>query len=277
MSKEKTQMSLRRTKPNSAPTTFPQAVSSESPNGNRNHNEIDFRLLRGVATDRDSHLIQVTQAFRASRPNPVRSDRAAARYFISKRALDIALCVAVLPLALPILAMSALAVRLTSPGPLLFIQKRTGRGGKPFSILKIRTMVVDAEHQKAALKEQGGIEGPDFKLIDDPRVTRVGAFLRKTSLDELPQLWNVLKGDMSLVGPRPTSFGMDNYESWQAERLEVQPGVTGLWQISQLRGDPDFSERVRLDISYVRQRSFSKDLLILLRTFPSVLLGRGAF
>jgi lipopolysaccharide/colanic/teichoic acid biosynthesis glycosyltransferase len=199
------------------------------------------------------------------------------RYHILKRSLDIALCVAVLPVALPILALSTLAVRLTSPGPVLFVQQRAGRGGKPFSIMKIRTMVVDAERQKAALKEQSAIKGPDFKLTDDPRVTRVGAFLRKTSLDELPQLWNVLNGDMSLVGPRPTSFGMDTYERWHTERLEVQPGVTGLWQISDLRGDTNFGERVRMDISYVRQRSFSLDLLILLRTLPSVLLKRGAF
>jgi len=184
--------------------------------------------------------------------------------------------VAALPVALPILAVSALAVRLTSAGPVLFIQQRTGQGGQPFSILKIRTMVADAEHRKAALKAQDTVDGPDFKLTDDPRVTRVGSLLRKTSLDELPQLWNVLKGDMSIVGPRPTSFGMDTYESWHTERLEVRPGVTGLWQIK-LRGDTNFCERVRLDISYVRKRSFSQDLLILLKTLPSVLLGRGAF
>jgi lipopolysaccharide/colanic/teichoic acid biosynthesis glycosyltransferase len=229
--------------------------------------------------DRDTELIRATrakQAFRARTPKPTLSGQRAARYHILKRSLDIVLCVAVLPVALPILAVGAVAVRLTSPGPLLFVQQRTGRGGKPFSILKIRTMVVDAERQKAALKEQGNIDGPDFKLANDPRVTRVGAFLRKTSLDELPQLWNVLNGDMSLVGPRPTSFGMDTYERWHTERLEVQPGVTGLWQIK-LRGDINFGERVRLDIAYVRQRSFSLDLMILLRTFPSVLMGRGAF
>lgn len=226
---------------------------------------------------RDVGLTRANQAFVMRKPRPTLSGKRGTRYYILKRSLDIALCVAVLPVALPILAVSALAVRLTSPGPVLFVQQRTGRGGRPFTILKIRTMVVDAERQKAALKEQNAIDGPDFKLIDDPRITRVGAFLRKTSLDELPQLWNVLKGDMSLVGPRPTSFGMDAYERWHTERLEVQPGVTGLWQISLLRGDTDFGERVRLDISYVRQRSFSMDLLILLRTLPSVLLKRGAF
>jgi lipopolysaccharide/colanic/teichoic acid biosynthesis glycosyltransferase len=224
------------------------------------------------------HLGQIhaTQAFRARRPNPILFGDGAARYHILKRSFDIALCVVVLPFALPILAACALAVRLSSPGPVLFIQQRTGRGGRPFGMLKIRTMVVDAEHQKAALKEQDTVLGPDFKPTDDPRVTRAGAFFRKTSLDELPQLWNVLKGEMSLVGPRPTSFGVDNYERWHTERLEVQPGVTGLWQIM-LRGDTNFNDRVRLDIAYVRTRSFALDLSILLRTLPSVLLRRGAF
>jgi lipopolysaccharide/colanic/teichoic acid biosynthesis glycosyltransferase len=217
-----------------------------------------------------------TQSFRARRPNPILFGGGAARYHILKRSFDIALCVAVLPFALPILAACALAVRLSSPGPVLFIQQRTGLGGHPFYILKIRTMVVDAEHRKAALKERDTVFGPDFKLTHDPRVTRVGALLRKTSLDELPQLWNVLKGEMSIVGPRPTSFGVDTYERWHTERLEVQPGVTGLWQIM-LRGDTNFNDRVRLDIAYVRTRSFALDLSILLRTLPSVLLRRGAF
>ena len=220
--------------------------------------------------------IHAAQTFRARRPNPILLGGEATRYHILKRSFDIALCVAALPLALPILAVCALAVRLTSRGPVLFVQQRTGRGGRPFRMLKIRTMVVDAEHRKAALKKRDTVPGPDFKLADDPRVTRVGALLRKTSLDELPQIWNVLKGEMSLVGPRPTSFGMDTYERWHTERLEVRPGVTGLWQIY-LRGDTNFSDRVRLDISYVRARSFSLDLWILLRTLPSVLLGRGAY
>jgi lipopolysaccharide/colanic/teichoic acid biosynthesis glycosyltransferase len=259
-----------------ARATYPTPVISGSPGGNQPHN-FDVRSLRGTGRDCKLDQVLVNQAVRARRSRTGVSGGHSTRYQILKRSLDIALCVAVLPVALPILAVSTLAVRLTSSGPVLFVQQRTGRGGKPFSIYKIRTMVADAELQKAALKEQGSIDGPDFKLTDDPRVTRVGAFLRKTSLDELPQLWNVLNGDMSLVGPRPTSFGMDAYERWHTERLEVQPGVTGLWQISLLRGDTNFCERVRLDISYVRERSFSTDLLILLRTVPSVLMGRGAF
>ncbi len=143
-------------------------------------------------------------------------------------------------------------------------------------MFKFRSMVVDAELQKAALKESKGISGPDFKMEQDPRITRVGSLMRKTSLDELPQLWNVLKGDMSLVGPRPTSFGVETYERWHVERLEVKPGLTGLWQI-RARGNLDFDHRVRLDIAYVRQRSLLLDLWILLRTAPSVIAQRGAY
>ena len=256
---------------NSARANFTGADIRRFPNGKQVRSG-----TRDVARPCDVELIQATQAFRARQPNPILFGNGAARYHFLKRCFDLTLCLAVLPMALPILALSALAVRLTSPGPILFVQQRTGRGGRPFSILKIRTMVVDAEDRKAALKKKDPVDGPDFKLTNDPRVTRVGSFLRKTSLDELPQLWNVLKGDMSLVGPRPTSFGMDTYERWHTERLEVRPGVTGLWQIV-LRGDTNFSDRVRLDIEYVRKRSFSLDLQILLRTFPSVLMGRGAF
>ena len=250
---------------NSARAVYPKTTSRTSAN------ESDIHALHPGA-----ELARTKQALAMGRPRPTLSGNKAARYHVLKRSLDIALCVAVLPVALPILAVSALAVRLTSPGPVLFVQQRAGRGGKPFSILKMRTMVADAESQKAALKERSEIDGPDFKMTDDPRVTRVGSILRKTSLDELPQIWNVLKGDMSLVGPRPTSFGMDTYERWHTERLEVQPGVTGLWQV-RLRGDTDFCERVRLDITYVRRRSLSLDLWILLQTLPSVLLKRGAF
>jgi lipopolysaccharide/colanic/teichoic acid biosynthesis glycosyltransferase len=129
---------------------------------------------------------------------------------------------------------------------------------------------------KDELKAQSDIAGPDFKVVDDPRVTRVGHFLRKTSLDEAPQLWNILKGDMSLVGPRPTSFAPDTYDLWHTERLEAMPGLTGLWQVHG-RGEIDFDERVRLDIAYVRSQSMALDLAILLRTVPAVLLQKGAY
>jgi lipopolysaccharide/colanic/teichoic acid biosynthesis glycosyltransferase len=193
-----------------------------------------------------------------------------------KRGFDIAACILAAPLVLPIIFLCALAVRLSSPGPILFRQKRAGQGGRTIEMLKFRSMVADAEEQKASLKASKGMTGPDFKLEKDPRITWIGALMRKTSLDELPQLWNVFRGDMSLVGPRPTSFGVDTYQAWHAERLEVKPGLTGLWQIK-ARGDLDFDYRVRLDITYVRQQSFMLDLWILVWTIPCVVAQKGAY
>jgi lipopolysaccharide/colanic/teichoic acid biosynthesis glycosyltransferase len=131
-------------------------------------------------------------------------------------------------------------------------------------------------HLKKELEALNAMGGPDFKILDDPRVTSVGIFLRRTSLDEAPQIWNVIRGDMSLVGPRPTSFPAQTYDLWHTERLEVVPGLTGLWQVSG-RGEVGFDERVRLDIDYVRNQSLPLDLSILLRTIPAVLSQRGAY
>jgi lipopolysaccharide/colanic/teichoic acid biosynthesis glycosyltransferase len=197
-------------------------------------------------------------------------------YSAKKRVLDLAVCLVLLPIALPILLACTLLVKLTSKGPVLFVQERTGLGGNRFKILKFRTMVPGAANMKEGLESENLMGGPDFKLANDPRVTRVGTFLRKTSLDEAPQLWNILRGDMSLVGPRPTSFSAQTYDLWHTERLEVIPGLTGLWQIAG-RGEIDFDDRVRLDIAYVRNRSLPLDLSILLRTIPAVLSQRGAY
>ncbi len=205
-----------------------------------------------------------------------RSHRTTNGYSAKKRALDLAVCLILLPIALPILLACALLVKLTSRGPVLFVQERTGLGGNRFKILKFRTMVPNAANMKKGLESANLMGGPDFKLANDPRVTRVGIFLRKTSLDEAPQLWNILRGDMSLVGPRPTSFSAQTYDLWHTERLEVMPGLTGLWQIAG-RGEIDFDDRVRLDIAYVRNRSLPLDLSILLRTIPAVLSQRGAY
>ena len=185
------------------------------------------------------------------------------------------MCVAVLPLALLLMALCALAIRLEGPGPIVFAQLRTGRGGRRFRMYKFRTMVPNAAELKEQLKHLNELSWPDFKIENDPRVTRVGRFLRKTSLDELPQIFNVLKGDMSLVGPRPTSFEASTYALWQTERLEVQPGITGLWQICG-RSKLDFDDRLRLDIEYIENRSFWFDQKILFRTFVAVLSRRGA-
>ncbi|MGH9507531.1 MAG: sugar transferase [Terriglobales bacterium] len=191
------------------------------------------------------------------------------------RALDRAVCLlAGLP-ALAVVAACACAIRLDSPGPALFSQPRTGRGGQRFRLWKLRTMVADAESLKPALRARSEVDWPDFKLSHDPRITRVGAWLRRTSLDELPQLWNVWRGEMSLVGPRPTSFAAATYEPWQAERLEVLPGLTGLWQVL-ARGRCSFAQRSRLDIIYVRSRSLGLNLRILAATALSVLRDEGA-
>lgn len=195
-------------------------------------------------------------------------------YSTMKRVVDLVICVACLPLVLLVLAVTAIAVRLDSPGPVLFVQSRTGRHGRTFKMYKFRTMVRNAEELKASLAHLSIVPPPDFKVIDDPRITRVGRVLRATSLDELPQILNVLLGDMSLVGPRPTSFAPSTYALWHTSRLEVRPGLTGLWQVEG-RNEADFDQRLRLDIRYIEHSCLALDLSILLRTAGSVLRRRG--
>jgi lipopolysaccharide/colanic/teichoic acid biosynthesis glycosyltransferase len=196
-------------------------------------------------------------------------------YALTKRVIDIVLSLLSLPVVVPILALCAIAIRIDSPGKPFFSQLRTGRGGHRFRMFKLRTMVHNAAELKEKYAHLNELSWPDFKITDDPRVTRVGRFLRKTSLDELPQIFNVLLGDMTLVGPRPTSFAADTYSLWHTARLEVKPGLTGLWQISG-RYQLDFDERLRLDISYIRHRCLALDLYILFRTVGAVFSGRGA-
>ena len=151
---------------------------------------------------------------------------------------------------------------------------RTGKGGRRFRMLKFRTMVPNAEVLKKELAHLNELQWPDFKITNDPRITRVGRILRKTSLDELPQLINVIRGEMSLVGPRPTSFAADTYDLWHTERLDVKPGLTGLWQIIG-RGEMEFDERVRLDIEYIQRRCLRLDMQILAMTVLAVVQQRG--
>jgi lipopolysaccharide/colanic/teichoic acid biosynthesis glycosyltransferase len=202
--------------------------------------------------------------------SPIRKE-----YQIAKRVMDIALCLLILPLALPLLVIIAILVYVDSPGPVIFTQLRTGKGGRRFPMYKFRTMVPNAEELKAKYAHLNELSPPDFKITNDPRVTRVGRILRKTSLDELPQLYNILEGTMSWVGPRPTSFSADTYHLWHTERLEVQPGLTGLWQVSG-RSDVDFDERLRLDIEYIERQSLWFDIRILLRTVEAVISRKGA-
>ena len=196
-------------------------------------------------------------------------------YRILKRLLDLALSILILPLVLPVMALCALIIWLDDPGPVIFTQKRTGKGGKRFEMYKFRTMLTNAEELKHKYAHLNELTWPDFKITNDPRITRVGRFLRRTSLDELPQIFNVLKGDMSLVGPRPTSFDVSTYSLWHTERLEVLPGITGLWQISG-RSEVDFDERLRLDVEYIERQSIWLDLEILARTATAVFTQRGA-
>lgn len=197
-------------------------------------------------------------------------------YDVAKRAFDIAVVILTAVLWVPLLFACAAAIKIDDPSaPVMFTQRRTGRGGREIRMHKFRTMVPDAEELKWELRHLNEMEWPDFKITDDPRVTRPGKFLRTTSLDELPQLWDVLMGRLSLVGPRPTDFMADAYSLWQTERLDVMPGITGLWQIYG-RGLSEFGDRTRLDIAYIQRRSLWMDLQILLRTVPAVLTRRGA-
>jgi exopolysaccharide biosynthesis polyprenyl glycosylphosphotransferase len=194
-----------------------------------------------------------------------------------KRGMDIAGAVMGLVIGFPILALIGLAIRFDSPGLILFHQTRVGSGGNPFEMYKFRSMREGAEAEMERLRDLNEADGPLFKIQDDPRLTRVGRFLRRTSLDELPQLWNVLRGEMSLVGPRPPlPAEVDQYVEWHKKRLEVRPGMTGMWQVSG-RSLLSFDDMVLLDIYYIENWSLWLDLKILLRTIPQVLFGDGAF
>ena len=196
---------------------------------------------------------------------------------VLKRTMDIVLSVLALLLGWPLFTLVALAIRLGSPGPILFRQKRIGRKGRPFTCLKFRTMHMYAEAEQDRLAARNEATGPLFKIRDDPRMTGVGRILRRTSLDELPQVFNVLMGEMSWVGPRPgTPAEVARYQPWQRKRLEVLPGITGFWQTSG-RSNLSFEEMVRLDIYYVENWNPWLDIVILLRTIPAVISGRGAY
>jgi len=193
-----------------------------------------------------------------------------------KRAIDIAGASVGITLASPFMLFAYLGIKLSSPGPAIFKQKRAGLGGRPFTIFKFRTMKVNAEAQQKDLRSKSEQDGPAFKLTHDPRVFRFGSLLRKTSIDELPQLFNVLKGDMSIVGPRPLPVDeANNCAGWQRRRLDVTPGMTCIWQIFG-RSKVTFSEWVRMDVAYIRRRTILHDLKLIFMTVPAVLMRRGA-
>lgn len=188
-------------------------------------------------------------------------------YTFLKRTIDILCSLAGLLLLSPVLIVVSILIKLESDGPIIFSQDRIGYKGEKFKMYKFRSMVVNAEELKKKLAEQNEMSGPMFKMKNDPRVTKVGKFIRKTSIDELPQLINILKGEMSLVGPRPSlPKEVKEFEPWMMERLEVKPGLTCYWQVSG-RNDIDFEDWMKLDIKYVRERSFWLDMKLIFKTF----------
>jgi len=198
-------------------------------------------------------------------------------YRVSKRAFDLVGGAAIALLLVPVVPLVALMIRFDSEGPVFYRQDRVGKGGRLFKFYKFRSMRVDSDRMRAELESRNELTGPVFKIKDDPRVTAVGHFLRRSSLDEIPQIFNVLKGDMSIVGPRPALPGeVAKYEAWHRRRLEVKPGITCLWQVAG-RSQVDFDEWMRLDIEYMSRRSLGTDLAIFFKTIPAVIARRGAY
>lgn len=223
-----------------------------------------MNALTGFAT-----LMPVAAAFRAP--------HAARKVSVAKRTLDIVLVLLALPVLIPVFAAVALAIRFDSSGPVFFVQNRIGKEGVPFGMVKFRSMVADAEARRAEVLSTSDRAGLCFKAKDDPRITKVGRILRRASLDELPQLINVLKGEMSLVGPRPAlAEEVAAYPMAALERLAVLPGITGPWQVAG-RADLGFDEMVALDVGYVRNAGIGTDLMLLAKTVQAVTSGRGAY
>lgn len=213
----------------------------------------------------------------AERPVGDLEELRAQRTPLWKRTMDVVCSAAALLVLSPLLLTLAALVKFSSPGPVFFVQRRAGVGGRPFDFYKFRSMYVDAEARKADLAEQNEADGPIFKIKDDPRVTPIGRVLRRYSLDELPQLYNVLKGDMSLVGPRPPTLDeVESYEKWHRKRLSLKGGLTCTWQVSG-RSDVSFTEWMRMDARYAKRRNLSTDLGLILRTVRAVATGRGAY
>ena len=196
----------------------------------------------------------------------IENERSNILYEVIKRIIDIVASFTGLILLSPLILIVSMLIKLESKGEVIFKQKRVGLNGKEFYMYKFRSMVINAEELKEQLESQNEMSGPMFKIKDDPRITKVGKFIRKTSIDELPQLINVIKGDMSLVGPRPSlPKEVEKFEQWMMERLEVKPGLTCIWQISG-RNSIDFEYWMKLDIKYVRERDFKLDIKLILKT-----------
>ena len=193
-----------------------------------------------------------------------------------RRGVDLVVLVLVAPAAICLVAILAAAVRIDSLGPVFISHRRMGQGARPIRVWKLRTMVRDAEERKLALQHLNVLPFPDFKIPNDPRVTRVGRWLRKTSLDELPQLWNLLRGELTLVGPRPCSIAVDKYSLWQTERLEATPGLLGKWQ-AHGRNQADFDARCRMDIGQIRDGSAVSEVAVAAKTVRAVLTPQDSY
>lgn len=222
-----------------------------------------FELSRALATR--AGLAEAAQTAR----------RTSRLYMVAKRAVDITMSATLLVITSPVAAALAVAIKVHDGGPVIFCQERTGRDGRRFRMFKFRSMHPNAEQMKAELRHLSTVAWPDFKLDNDPRTTPVGRFMRATYLDEIPQLLNVLRGEMSLVGPRPTSYKPSTYSVWHTERLDAKPGVTGLWQIKRSLDETSFDERLRMDVHYIRNRSLRGDLAILFGTLGVSLKRSG--
>ena len=198
------------------------------------------------------------------------------KYWFTRRTQDVVLSVGALLLLWPLMLVVALIIVLDSPGNPIFTQTRIGRDGKPFNFYKFRSMRPHAEEELESLLKYNEMEGPVFKIKDDPRITRFGKFIRKTSIDELPQLWNVLRGEMSIVGPRPgIPREVEQYDDYARQRLLVTPGLTCIWQIQPNRNSLSFDDWVELDVKYIEERSFRTDWKIIFKTFGAVLKMNG--
>ena len=192
-----------------------------------------------------------------------------------KRAFDLVAVLVTAPAWMLLIGVLALIIKIDDwDAPVFFSQSRTGKNDKRFQMYKFRTMVPNAEEMKKKLMHLNELTWPDFKITNDPRITKIGKILRKTSLDELPQLFNVLRGDMTLVGPRPTSFNSNTYQIWQTERLDINPGLTGLWQIIG-RAEVMFDMRVRMEIVYIKNSSLGLDLYIIIKTLITMMKTDG--
>jgi lipopolysaccharide/colanic/teichoic acid biosynthesis glycosyltransferase len=198
-------------------------------------------------------------------------------YIAGKRLFDLAVGLLVFVFVIPIVPLIALMIKLDSPGPVFYRQDRIGRGGRPFRFYKFRSMYREADRRRTELESRNEQEGPVFKIKADPRITPVGQFLRRSSVDEIPQILNVLRGEMSIVGPRPPlPVEVARYQPWHRRRLDVKPGITCLWQIAG-RSQIGFDEWMRLDMEYLRTRSLRTDIAIFLKTLPAVMARRGAY